>query len=168
MVLIDRTGEKYVTNEGYEVEIVKYNSSLSCDIKFDNGIIIKDLNYHQIKNGQVKNPYHKSVYNIGFIGVGEYKAHIKRKPTKAYDSWIGMLRRCYSNKSLAKRPTYKDVTVCEEWHNFQNFAEWFEVNYKDGLHLDKDLLSKHEKIYSPETCCFLTISENSRLKGNNL
>ena len=81
-----------------------------------------------------------------------------------YDTWVGMIRRCYSEKSLIKRPTYKDVTICEEWYNFQNFAKWFENNYVEGLHLDKDLLSKEKKIYSPKSCCFITLQNNSKIR----
>ena len=164
MKFIDRTGESYLTKEGYQIKIIKCKGSLSCDIEFEGGVIIEDLNYHQIKNGQVKNPYHKSVYGVGCIGIGKYVAHVKRKPTKSYDTWIGMLRRCYSEKSFIRRPTYKDVTVCEEWHNFQTFAKWYEENYIEGFHLDKDLLSKGNKIYSPETCCFISLEDNSKIR----
>jgi hypothetical protein len=164
MVFIDRTGEKHTTNEGYKVKITSCRGSLDCDIIFESGYEIKNLNYHQIKNGQVKNPFHPSVYGVGFVGVGNYVAHIKRKPTKSYGTWIGMLRRCYSEKSLIRRPTYKNVSVCEKWLNFQNFAQWFEENYIEGLDLDKDLLSGNNKIYSPETCCFLSNEENNRIK----
>ena len=54
-----------------------------------------------------------------------------------------------------KRPTYKDVTVCEEWHCFQNFAEWYDENYVEGWCLDKDILIKENKTYSSKTCCFV-------------
>ena len=66
-----------------------------------------------------------------------------------------MMQRCYGNEN---RPTYKDVFVCEEWHNFQNFAKWFDDNYyeinDEMIELDKDILFKGNKIYSPETCVF--------------
>ena len=66
-----------------------------------------------------------------------------------------------------RHPTYKDVTVCEEWHNFQNFAKWFEDNYVEGFELDKDILVKGNKIYSPETCCFVPKEINSLFKNYN-
>lgn len=55
---------------------------------------------------------------------------------------------------------YCDFKVCEEWKNDRNsFYEWcFKKLYNceiDTLELDKDLFSKGEKIYSPDTCCFL-------------
>lgn len=33
-----------------------------------------------------------------------------------------ILERGYSKLWKEKHPTYEDVYVCEEWHNFQNFA----------------------------------------------
>jgi hypothetical protein len=70
-----------------------------------------------------------------------------------------MLARCYSEKFHEKQPTYIGCTVCEEWHNFQNYAKWYDENYYevDGykMNLDKDILVKGNKIYSPETCVFV-------------
>ena len=65
--------------------------------------------------------------------------------------------------------SYKGVEVCEEWYNFQNFAEWCEtqkfLNAKDvkgkSYQLDKDILVKGNKIYSPDTCCFVPPEINS-------
>ena len=70
-----------------------------------------------------------------------------------------MLTRCYSEKEHKKHPTYIDCEVRDEWRNFQNFAKWYENNYYtvkgEIMHLDKDILVKHNKIYSPETCIFV-------------
>ena len=67
-----------------------------------------------------------------------------------------MLERCYDPNYKEKYPSYIGCRVCDEWLNFQNFAEWFENNYYevDGekIHLDKDILIKGNKIYSPKTC----------------
>lgn len=55
------------------------------------------------------------------------------------------------------------TTLHEDWHNFQNFAEWslsqIGCGSKDekGVYfqLDKDILGGCEKCYSPETCVFV-------------
>lgn len=62
-----------------------------------------------------------------------------------------MLGRCYTEDY---GNTYKDAKVCEEWFNYQTFAEWFYSEWKGNpdVALDKDLLYKGNKIYSPETC----------------
>lgn len=155
----DRRGEKYTTNEGYEIEIIEYFGALNCTIKFNNGLVIRNIIYDSIKTGNVKNPYHKSVYDIGCIGEGLYTSKVDGKTTNYYSVWCGLIKRGYSKNFKLKHPTYKDVTVCDEWYNFQNFAKWFEENYNpeimEGWHLDKDILTKGNKVYSPETCCFV-------------
>ena len=64
---------------------------------------------------------------------------------------------CYDENELKKEPSYIGCKVCEEWLNFQNFARWiYDNKYEcDDLELDKDLLIKGNKIYSPNTCCLL-------------
>ena len=82
-----------------------------------------------------------------------------------------MLRRCYSEKKQQKQPSYIGITVCEEWYNYQNFAKWFEENWKPWMdsnwHLDKDILVKDNKIYSPDTCCFVPREINNLFKKSN-
>ena len=152
---LDRIGEKHITNEGYEVEIIEYFSYNNCTIKFTDGHTVEKVSYGNIKRGFIKNKLHKSVYSIGYLGNGEYKCKTNGRITPHYQVWKDLIKRCYYKYYLDINPTYIGVTVCEEWHNFQNFAGWFEDNYKEGFELDKDLLVKGNKIYSPETCCFV-------------
>ena len=78
-------------------------------------------------------------------------------------TWESMLRRAYSDKHKQSRPTYQDVTVCEEWHSFMNFRSWMvEQNWEDK-ELDKDILFKGNKVYSPDTCVFVDRVVNSFL-----
>ena len=101
----------------------------------------------------------KNVYGVGYIGVGKYKSTEKGKATRCYKTWSHMLERCYDKKYHKKESTYIDCIVCEEWHNFQNFAKWYEENYyeveNEKMNLDKDILFKGNKIYSPQTCIFV-------------
>jgi len=79
-----------------------------------------------------------------------------------------MMQRSYCDKLHAKHPTYKECEVCEEWQYYQTFAAWYEDNYpKDGRSyaLDKDIKVEGNKIYSPETCLFVTSAENA-IKAN--
>jgi hypothetical protein len=89
-----------------------------------------------------------NLYNIGYIGIGKYNSG-----TKTYNIWTSILRRCYDLNF--KKSSHFDCFICPEWTNFQVFAEWYENNYIDGFHLDKDILVKGNKIYGPETCCFV-------------
>lgn len=115
----------------------------------------------QIRKGSVKDKFAPRVYGVGYTGEGVYAPTINRRATKAYDRWLGMLQRCYCSKYLKTRPNYKGCSVAEEWHNFQNFAEWFEEHYIEGYDLDKDIKIEGNKIYGPDTCMFVTPQENS-------
>lgn len=158
-----RVGEKWVTNEGYDVLITEYFNARNCTIQFKSGFILKTVDYGNIKKGTIRNPYHPSVYGVGYIGEGIYLSKVGGKVTKIYHTWNSMLGRCYSSKCQEKQPTYIGCSVDERWHNFQVFAEWFENNYKEGFELDKDILIRDNKVYSPETCCFIPKEINTLL-----
>jgi hypothetical protein len=81
-----------------------------------------------------------------------------------YGVWTGMMKRCYDTGDISyNRYGGKGVTVCEEWKNdFLKFYDWGIANgYEPGLQLDKDYRGDG-KIYSPETCQFVTRSINCR------
>ena len=156
----NRIGEINYNNFGSKMEIVKYNKNNDIDIYFEEyNWIAKHRQYTSFKNGTVRCPYEKTILNIGCIGEGKYKVWENGKHTKYYDIWHDMIKRCYSDKYHKRETSYIDVNVCEEWHNFQNFAEWCEENYYEvegeRIHLDKDILNHGNKIYSPSTCIFV-------------
>lgn len=153
---IHRIGEVHVSNQNLKIEIIEYFGSHNCTIKFINdGVILKNISYGALKRGEPKNPYYPSMYGIGYMGEGSYKSCINYKPVKAFEVWSSMLSRCYYKKFEHNHVSYIGCSVAEEWHNYQTFAKWFEENYVEGFELDKDLLIKGNKIYSPNTCCFV-------------
>lgn len=156
---IDHTGEILTSSKGEEFVIIKYTNANDVDVLFKNNVIIKGRSYDSLKKGSISNPYHPSLYGVGYIGEGFFKSCCyENKHTKHYSLWKSMLRRCYVNKQKDIQPSYRICTADEHWHNFQNFAEWFDENWKpymEGWHLDKDILQKSNKVYSPETCCFV-------------
>tara|TARA_R100000657_G_C4607163_1_gene61214 strand:- start:25 stop:639 length:615 start_codon:yes stop_codon:yes gene_type:complete len=83
-----------------------------------------------------------------------------------YIKWRDVLTRCYSERSLQKRPTYRGCSVCEEWKTFSNFMAWMKTQSWEGKHLDKDILVPGNKVYSPETCIFVSGEVNSFLSKN--
>ena len=78
-----------------------------------------------------------------------------------YNKWGKMLERCYSSKSHKTHPTYIGCSVCPEWHYFSKFRLWMENQNWEGLALDKDLLVKGNRVYGPDTCCFLPQAINN-------
>lgn len=73
-----------------------------------------------------------------------------------YRTWHSMLKRCYSTKYQDTSPTYKGCSVSEEWLRFSIFKRWMEQQDFVGKQLDKDILFEGNKIYSTETCVFVS------------
>jgi hypothetical protein len=82
-----------------------------------------------------------------------------------YTRWANMLKRCYSEAALRKRPLYRGVEVCEAWLIFSIFKAWMQTQDWEGLHLDKDILGDGQ-LYSPETCVFISSEMNSFIKSS--
>lgn len=102
----------------------------------------------------------KLVYGVG-INDATYTIVPKgEKCCPFYQRWRGVLERCYSEKLKKKHPTYVDCAICEEWLLFSNFKAWMQEQDWEGKQLDKDLLVKGNKMYSPETCLFIPQSIN--------
>jgi len=78
-----------------------------------------------------------------------------------YRCWRNLLCRCYDQKRHQKFPTYQDCYVCQEWLRFSNFKKWMDAQDWEGKHLDKDILIPGNKMYSPETCAFVSPALNS-------
>lgn len=153
--------EKY-NNQGSKMKIIEYIRANNIVVKFlDEYGFEKRSTYREFKNGEIKNPYHPSVCGVGMLGI--------KYPTnnKECRVWRGILKRCYDKKYKDDRPTYDDVICCKEWTNFENFYEWLhsQENFdywqnSNRYTIDKDILVKHNKLYSPETCCIVPHNVN--------
>lgn len=153
-----QVGNKYSSNNFGDFVVIEIKSSKEVYIKFDNTGGINKVWSIQIRKGEVKDKFAPTVYGFGFIGNENIKQDVLTK--KASDLWRSMILRCYSTESNRSFASYADKTVCEEWRSFLLFKLWFieKVNsghYKEGWHLDKDLLFKGNKVYSPTTCVFI-------------
>lgn len=144
-------GQKVKTNTG-EMEVLSIDKQ-DVLVRFDDGYEVVAQKGCVIR-GSVRNPYFRSYFGVGYRGKGEYKM----KGSLAHTKWHNLMTRCYDERYKKNRPTYEEATCCEEWHNFQNFAEWATNQDgfgKHGYELDKDVISYGNKIYSPETCLFI-------------
>lgn len=159
----ERVGQVRKNNFGSFMEVVEYNGAYDVWVKFEQGTPLK-VQWDNFCKGKVKNPYDRTAFGIGYIGEGQYKPYENNKDTNQYVAWRGMMRRCYDKKQLERYPTYKDCLVSKEWHCFQTFAKWYDENYYiiegERIELDKDILIKGNKVYSPETCVFVPHSIN--------
>lgn len=162
----NRIGEKFTTNQGLICEIIEYKNSHNLIIKFSDGNI-KKTTYSHLQTGNVRNPYYRWICGVGYIGEGPYKPSIKSVKGTIYNTWHSILQRCYDPIKQKKIPTYIGCIVCDEWLCFQNFADFYTKNNPYNFHIDKDLLVKGNKIYSPDTCCFVPpVINNSLIKVN--
>lgn len=164
MKYFDRVGEENINSQGCNMKIIKYNNADDIDVQFDN-YIRRNVSYKSFKNGSIKNLYHPEVFDFGFMGEGVYKSRIEGKKTEEYIKWYHIIIRAYDPYYINKYPTYKNVTVCDEWRNFQVFASWWTKNkWTDELNLipDKDILCHNQnKIYSPDTVVLVDNKINS-------
>jgi len=87
----------------------------------------------------------------------------KTKICPYYSVWSHMIERCYSERELSRNPSYIGCSVAKEWHSFMSFRLWMENQDWKGKQLDKDVLIVGNKIYSPETCIFVTRQVNTLL-----
>lgn len=171
----DRVGEVFVSNEGCEFVVVEYNNCHDVWIEFcDENKARVHTSYQCCQNGEIKNPYHPSVYGKGYLGLlsdgTRPKVYIDGKMTREYDVWHSMVQRCYDEKFHETHPTYKDCTLEEELHcfaffleqvirNIPNYEYW--LNHpNERVALDKDIKGNSSKIYSRDTIMFVTQSEN--------
>lgn len=169
---IDRTGERNINNFGSEMIIIRHRNYHDIDVYFPKyDWISKGRDYGDFKNKKISCPYERRTFGVGFIGEGEYEITKNGKTTKCYDTRHSMLRRCYSEKEHKKYPTYINCKVCDEWLNFQNFAKWYYENYYEiegqRTTLDKDIVHKGNKTYSPENCVFVPNNINALFVKND-
>lgn len=166
----NKVGETRIMNCGEEAELIKYNGYNDVLIKFKtSGEIIK-CQYGQFKNGKVKSHFVPTVLGVGIVGL-EATRDESGEIIRSYSIWRSVLGRCYYDKKRINIPTYKDCKVCDEWLYYKNFKEWYDENYYEiegqKMTLDKDILVKGNKIYSPKTCVFVPEVINLLFTKNN-
>jgi len=166
-------GNEFISGHNEKYKIIKQyvdNGITKYDIEFECGVIVHGTQHSQTKHGDVKHPFTKSLFNIGYLGIGEYKPTMMcsdgiKRMTPQYNTWFNFLNRCYNKKYQMNKPTYEGCTVCDEWLNFQTFSKWYDDNYyqlgNEEMFLDKDILNKGNKIYSHANCIFVTKPINS-------
>lgn len=163
-----QVGATFPTNKWGFVVVREYQDAKNVLIEFlDTGNTMTTRS-ELIRKGIAEDITVPVLFGKGFIGNGPYSSN---KFRKEYNLWSGVLERVYCPKLHKKRPTYNNVILCPEWHNFQEFTEWcqWQKGFKENnFQLDKDLLSNRNlKEYGPETCCFLPRELNTCLVFGN-
>lgn len=157
------------------MKIIEYNSATDIIVEFQDQFKGKvHTTYRNFINLEIKNPYYPSVLEVGITG-NKYPTKINGKHISEYVAWHNIISRSYSKKDKIKNPTYIDVSCCDEWSNYENFYKWLhsQENFNKWLNgdkwaIDKDILIKGNKIYSPEACCLVPQNVNGLFVKNNM
>ena len=160
-------GKEFTTNRSGNCIVVDYKGYDKVMVKFYDPEFYLTCSLGHLRNGQVTNPLFPNMYGVGYIGAGKYSSKDKR----LFNLWSNMLQRSNYKIYHKSNPTYKDVEVCKEWLDFQNFAAWCETQKTQRMidgdikfyDLDKDLLVRGNRVYSPNTCCFVPREINGLL-----
>lgn len=159
-----RIGATTYNNQGCLMKIIEYNNSTNIIVEFQDEYKAKvKSRYDHFLDKTICNPYCNSVFGIGKLG----KKFDYLSNKKEYRAWYDMIRRCYDINYHKNHPTYINCSVCEEWKSFDNFCNWIknQSNYlkwknNSNFHIDKDILYKNNKIYSPNTCTLVPSNIN--------
>lgn len=157
-VAYERLGQSVLQNCNELAFIVEYVDARNITVQFKTTNELVKTDYGTFVKGNVKSHFTPSVFGVGIKGT-EPTVDENGELLNSYKCWSSMLNRCYSAKFQEKHPTYIDCRVCEEWLYYPNFKKWYEANYYDinskKSQLDKDILIKGNKMYSPDTCVFV-------------
>ena len=155
-----------------DFKVLKYNDRANVEIQFLKTGFEMVARLSHIRNGKVKDPYSPSVYGIGVVGT-KYPSRVNGFLTKECALWYSMLQRCYSDDFKKKRPTYEGCEVSDKFKSYEYFYEWCnkQIGFdNDGngfpFQLDKDLLTKGNKVYSEDSCVFIPSEINLLLINN--
>ena len=154
----ERVGQTVMQNCGELAYIVEYVSSKDITVQFKaTGELVKTT-YGTFIKGNVKSHFTATVFGVGITGL-EPTRDENGELLDSYICWCDMLKRCYSAKYQQKYPTYIGCCVSEVWLYYSNFKKFYNETYYEvenkTTQLDKDILIKGNKIYSPETCIFV-------------
>ena len=148
-------GLVFNTNNSGVCVVVNYTNYDDVTVKFVETGYETKTRMDNLKLGKVKDYLHPSIYGKGVLGEG-----FKQSESQSYSFqlWKNMLKRCYSEVSFKKSPSYEQCLTSETFNHYQQFKTWCNQQLgfgNTGWELDKDILVKGNKIYSEDTCCFV-------------
>ena len=87
--------------------------------------------------------------------------------TRLYREWAGIIQRCENELNTSyDRYGAIGISVCEEWHKFEPFAEWALANgYSDELTIDRIDSTGN---YEPSNCRWVGNLEQANNKRTNV
>jgi hypothetical protein len=169
------------TTKSGKIEVISYNGYKEVTVKFLNTGNVRVARADHVRDGKVLDTETPPAVYVHGYGINDSEDLVhwtlepreylpsgvsKRGQCRFYVRWENMLERCYCPKYHKLFPTYKDCYVCDDWLLFSNFKSWMKEQVWDNCHLDKDILVKGNKVYSPHTCVFVHHKVNTFLNDN--
>lgn len=153
MKLKDLTGQRFGRLVAIEA-VGRKNRSVLWRCKCDCGNV-KDVSAKHLTEGSIKSCgcLVSDIMRTRLTKHGESRSELAK-------SWYRMRSRCNNN------PFYKNVSICPEWSDYNNFANWAKANgYKPGLSLDRIDSNGN---YEPTNCRWTTWKEQQNNKRNTV
>lgn len=105
---------------------------------------------------------------VGGVGINDLSV-VSKGGVKIWEYvlWKNMINRAYCEKFKEKNKGYVESSCCDEWLVLSNFISDINLIHasdrydSDGWNMDKDILLKGNKVYSPEMICFVPKELNS-------
>lgn len=119
-------------------------------VRFESGYE-RRYTWTSITSGHLIDP----TFRIWFGRSVSMPTDLRGSQPRMFSLYYEMFRRCYSEAYQRRFPTYRDCSVCDDWHVFESFREHvsglenFDKLGTQDLHLDKDLLVPGNRVYGP-------------------
>lgn len=151
-------GQKLITANGYTVTVTSIIDKSKIVVQYYDRHF-QTTSYSNLIKGSLTNVYHPNNNGMGWKGLGDHPFNVKingkSKHSKLYELWTALLKSMYN----PKMSSYGKQTMCRDWLNFQEFCDWYELNYYElpgeRLILTNNLIDKNNTVFSPETTFLL-------------
>lgn len=161
-------GSVFKTNNYGDVVVLEYNNVSDVIIKFLNTGNIRKTATSELRKGEIRDNEAFPVYNVGVMDIPNELRRCQPNPQE-YSIWNGVRQRCYNENNRDKLPYMMDVGMSDNFKLYSYFKEWChkQIGFnEDNWQLDKDILSKDNKVYSENTCCFVPPEINCAVTNN--
>lgn len=168
----------FTNNQGEKFKVISYEGESNnkkikyYKIQFLSNNFCTIVRKSNMLNGEVRNPFYRSIYKTGYLGILTNEQKKLPYYERAYTLWRNMIKRCYDNTySIYKYYGEKGIKVSKRWHNFSNFLNdikelpfFYEWQRNHNYELDKDYYGSN--YYSTDTCLFLPKKVNVSITNN--
>lgn len=162
----EREGQIFYNTNNNKFTVINYIDSHNVQVEFESGYKTW-TRWERIKRGYVKDLY--SPNKSGFILDMDITNSNDPYIELIYSQFVNMHTRESNDNYHISRPLSVGITICPEWMYFSNFYKWvnsqsnfpYLIQQSERICVEKDILIKNNKLYSPLTCCLVPSSINA-------